>query len=65
MDRRATLGMSVAELVMARIGHGIGLLCLLVLLPILPFLAVGAAVSALLRPTPDRPEPSYRPDWAE
>jgi hypothetical protein len=65
MDRRATLGMSFSELVMVRIGHGVGALCLLFLLPILPFLAVGAAVSALIRPDTDRPAPSYQPDWTE
>jgi len=65
MDRRATLGMSFAELVMARVGQGIGVLCLVFLLPILPFLTVGALVSSLVRPAPDHPEPSYRPDWAE
>ena len=57
--------MSFSELVMVRIGHGVGALCLLFLLPILPFLAVGAAVSALVRPDADTPSPSYRPDWAE
>jgi len=65
MDRRATLGMSFSELVMVRIGHGVGALCLLFLLPILPFLAVGAAISALVRPDADRPAPSYQPDWTE
>ncbi|WP_251341836.1 hypothetical protein [Haloplanus halophilus] len=65
MDRRATLGMSFSELVMARIGHGVAALCLFFLLPILPFVAVAAAVSGLLRPDADRPEPAYRPDWAE
>lgn len=57
--------MSFAELVMTRIGHAVGALCLLFILPILPFLAVAAAVSALVRPAADAPEPSYRPDWAE
>jgi hypothetical protein len=65
MDRRAILGMSFAELVMARIGHAVGALCFLILLPILPFLVVAAAVSALLRPDAETPEPTYRPDWAE
>ncbi|WP_251329074.1 hypothetical protein [Haloplanus pelagicus] len=65
VDRRATLGMSFSELVMVRIGHGVAALCLLFLLPILPFVAAAAAVSALVRPDGDRPEPSYRPDWAE
>jgi hypothetical protein len=57
--------MSFAELVMARVGEAVGVLCFLFLLPIVPFLAVAAAVSSLLRPSPDHPEPSYRPDWAE
>jgi hypothetical protein len=65
MDRRATLGMSFAELVMARVGQGVGALCFLFLLPILPFLAVAALASSLVRSDPDHPEPSYRPDWAE
>jgi hypothetical protein len=65
MNRRATLGMSFAELVMVRIGHAVGALCLLFVLPILPFVAVAAAVSALVRPDADAPEPTYRPDWAE
>ncbi|AZH24143.1 hypothetical protein [Haloplanus aerogenes] len=65
MNRRATLGMSFAELVMVRIGHAVGLLCLLFILPILPFIAVAAAVSALVRPDAETPEPTYRPDWAE
>jgi hypothetical protein len=50
---------------MVRIGHVVGGLCLLFLRPILPFLAVGAAVSALVRPDADAPEPSYRLEWAE
>lgn len=57
--------MSFAELVMVRIGHAVGLLCLLFILPILPFIAVAAAVSALVRPDAETPEPTYRPDWAE
>jgi hypothetical protein len=65
MDRRVTLGMPFSELVMVRIGHGVGALCLLFSLPILPFLAVGGAVSALVRSDGDTPSPSYRPDWAE
>ncbi|WP_248895368.1 hypothetical protein [Haloplanus halobius] len=65
MNRRATLGMSIAELVMARIGHAVAALCLLFVLPILPFLAVAGAVSALLRPETDRPGPSYRPVWTD
>ncbi|WP_435067282.1 hypothetical protein [Haloplanus sp. C73] len=65
MNRRATLGMSFAELVMTRIGHGVAALCLLFILPILPFIAVAAAVSAVVRPSPETPEPTYRPDWAE
>ena len=65
MDRRAALGKSFAELVMTRVGEGVGALCFLFLLPVLPFLAVAAAVSSLLRPDPTRPEPSYRPEWAE
>ncbi|WP_338740335.1 hypothetical protein [Haloplanus salilacus] len=64
MDRRAALGKSFAELVMARVGEGVGVLCFLFLLPVLPFLAVAAAVSSLIRSDPDHPEPSYRPDWA-
>ena len=65
MDRRATLGMSFAELVMVRIGHAVGALCFLFLLPILPFVALGGAVSALLRSDAETPEPTYQPDWAE
>ena len=65
MDRRAILGLSFAELVMVRIGHAVGALCLLFVLPILPFLALAAAVSALIRPDAETPEPTYRPDWAE
>ena len=65
MDRRATLGMSFSELVMIRIGHAVGALCFLIVLPVLPFIAVAAAVSALVRPDAETPEPSYRPDWAE
>jgi hypothetical protein len=64
MNRRATLGMSFSELVMVRIGHAVAALCLLFLLPILPFVAVAAAVSALVRPDAETPEPTYRPDWA-
>jgi len=65
MNRRATLGMSFSELVMVRIGHAVGALCLLFFLPVLPFLAAAAAVSALVRPDVEAPEPGYRPDWAE
>jgi len=56
MNRRATLGMSLV-----RIGHAVGALCLLFILPILPFVAV----SALVRPDADAPEPTYRPSCAE
>jgi len=52
--------MSFAELVMVRIGHAVGALCLLFILPILPFVAVAVVVSALLRPDADAPEPTYR-----
>ncbi|MFB6103114.1 MAG: hypothetical protein ABEJ73_11190 [Haloplanus sp.] len=65
MDRRATLGMSFAELVMVRIGHAVAALCLLFILPVLPFVAAATAVSALVRSDADHPEPTYRPDWAE
>jgi hypothetical protein len=65
MDRRAILGMSFAELVMVRIGHAVGALCLLFLLPVLPFVALATTVSAVLRPDAETPEPTYRPDWAE
>lgn len=65
MNRRATFGTSFAELVMVRIGHAVGALCLLFILPILPFIAAAATVSALVRPDADAPEPTYHPDWAE
>jgi|GEM_PF-3461057 len=65
MNRRATLGMSFAELVVVRVSHAVAALCLLFLLPILPFLAVAAVASAVLRPAPETPAPSYRPEWAE
>jgi hypothetical protein len=52
--------MSFSEPVMVRIGHAVGVLCFLIALPILPFVAV----SALLRPDAETPEPSYRPDSA-
>jgi hypothetical protein len=57
--------MSFAELVVVRIGHPVGALCFLIVLPILPFLVVAAAVSALIRSDAETPEPTYRPDWAE
>lgn len=65
MNRRAALGMSFSELVMVRIGHAVAALCFLFVLPILPFVAVAGAVSALLRPEGETPEPAYTPDWAE
>jgi hypothetical protein len=49
---------------MARVGEGVGVPCFPFVLPVLPLLAVAAVVSSVLRPAPDRPEPSYRPDWA-
>ena len=44
MDRRAVLGKSKAELVMARIGEVITACYLLLLLPILPFVLAHVAV---------------------
>jgi hypothetical protein len=57
MNRRTTVGMSISALVMARIGHPVGLLCLLA---VLPSVALAAAVSAVLRPT-DGHTPTDRP----
>lgn len=48
MDRRAVLGKSKAELVMARIGEVMAACYLLLLLPVLPFLLAYVAVQKLL-----------------
>lgn len=58
MDRRKLLGRSKAELVMSRVGHGVGLLCALVLLPLLPLLAVLALGVKLFRVLRGPSEPS-------
>lgn len=47
MDRRSVLGMSKAELTMVRVGHVVALLSMLVLLPLLPFLALFVVGSKL------------------
>ncbi len=48
MDRRAVLGKSKAELVMARIGELMAASYLLLLLPILPFLLAYVAIQKVL-----------------
>lgn len=60
VDRRATLGMSVSELVMTRIGHLVGALCLFLMLPLLPFVA---AFLALARVTGRSEKAGYRPSY--
>lgn len=48
MDRRALLGKSKAELVMARVGEVMAACYLLLLLPVLPFLLAYVAVQRVL-----------------
>lgn len=48
-DRRTTLGMSVDELVMARVGQVVGALCLFILLPLLPVLVVVVPIAKFVK----------------
>lgn len=63
MDRKAVLGKSKAELVMARVGEVIAAANLLFLLPILPILVayvvIQEAVAALTGETGDPYEPKF------
>ena len=63
VDRRAALGQSFAELVMTRIGHLVGILCLLLVVPLLPFIAVFFALAKVTGWADETGyQPRYRPN---
>jgi hypothetical protein len=49
VDREQLFGMSLDEIVMARVGQIVGALCFLFILPVLPFVLAAGAVSRLGR----------------